>query len=224
MKQLYIFSFFFILCSFNGIGQTFQWDTENTIDTNLNLNTYDQYPMYQSALGNDTVTLAIEVIHNDLPATWDGMLCIYGMCLGTIPAVGVQATMNPITGSEQGMVRLTVNPFNETQTAKLQVYVYDVDFPNDGDTATWLLNTTASTKELNFTNFTVHPNPVINDLQINSETKLDFIEVYSLSGTLVKQFDDNLKMLDFSDVESGYYLLNLVGNDGSRATHKIQKL
>lgn len=132
--------------------------------------------------------------------------------------------MNPITGSEQGMVRLTVNPFNETQTAKLQVYVYDVDFPNDGDTATWLLNTTASTKELNFTNFTVHPNPVINDLQINSETKLDFIEVYSLSGTLVKQFDDNLKMLDFSDVESGYYLLNLVGNDGSRATHKIQKL
>ena len=131
------------LSGFSFAQTTFQWDTNDTIETNLALNTTEQYPMYQSVVGNDTVTLAIEIIHNDLPASWDGMVCIYGICMGTIPPVGTQATMDPIYGSNQGMIRLTVNPYNGTETAKLQVMVWDVEFPNETDTATFWLNTTA---------------------------------------------------------------------------------
>ena len=59
-----------------GFAQTFLWDTNDTIETNLDLNTTVQLPMYQSAVGGGPVTLAIEVIYNDIPQSWDGMVCI----------------------------------------------------------------------------------------------------------------------------------------------------
>jgi hypothetical protein len=195
---------------------TFQWDTNDTIEVNLNANTYDQYPMYQSVTGNDTVTLQIEIIHNDLPQSWDGMVCVYGLCMGTIPAVGTQATMDPIYGSNQGMIRLTVNPFNGTETAKLQVKVWDVEHPNDADTATFLLNTTLNTPELLAAQITLAPNPVEEVLTIDSEFKLSEVQIIDASGRMLRTHDINLPAasIDVADLPKGIYVIRLKGDIG----------
>ena len=196
---------------------TFQWDTNDTIETNLNLNTYDQYPMYQSAVGNDTVTLAIEIIHNDLPQSWDGMVCVFGLCMGSIPAVGTQATMDPIYGSNQGMIRLTVNPFNGLESAKLQVKVWDIDFPNEADTATFILNRTANTEGPEANSIEIVPNPVVNKFNINAEYDFNSVHIFDATGRLVKSFEMNplQQEFDIADVPKGAYTVQLAGSFGS---------
>lgn len=215
MKKLLLI--LFVGLGFSGLSQTFQWDTNDTIEVNLTPNTTEQYPTYQSAIGNDTVTLAIEVIYNDIPATWDGMLCIYGLCLGTIPQVGTQATMDPIFGSTQGMVRLTVNPYNGTEVAKLQVYVYDVNYPNDGDTATFLLNTTLGIDEhASATAFAVSPNPANDIISINAEQSFYGVTIFNTEGKIVKTVDiaGTTAEINVSDLKSGVYVIQLSGVEG----------
>lgn len=207
---------FFVAISSIGMAQTFQWDTNDTIATNLALNTTEQYPMYQSAIGTDTVVLGIEIIYNDLPEAWDGMVCIYGQCLGYIPPVGVQATMSPISGSDQGMVRLTVNPYNGTEQAKLQIYVYDVDFPNDGDTATFLLNETASLEVLDGSNTFIAPNPANDVIAISSDYAFQSVSIFNLSGRAVhtSEMTGFAKTLDVSNLPKGIYMIRLNGDAG----------
>lgn len=195
---------------------TFQWDTPNTIEVNLNQNTYDQYPMYQSVVGNDTVTLAIEIIYNDLPQSWDGMVCVFGLCMGSIPPVGTTTQMNPIYGSNQGMIRLTVNPFNGTEQAKLQVMVWDVEYPNDTDTATFLLNTTASAPELLASNVSITPNPVQDVLSIESEYDLNKVQIVSATGQVLRDAEISLvqESMNVADLPKGVYVLRLTGDAG----------
>lgn len=223
MKKLTII--LFAAFGFTAYGQTFQWDTNDTIETNLTPNTTEQYPTYQSAIGQDTVTLAIEVIYNDIPASWDGMLCIYGVCLGIIPPVGTQATMNPIYGSIQGMVRLTVNPYNGTEEAKLQVYVYDVNFPNDGDTATFLLNTTLGVDEMNAGSLTIAPNPASEVLKVECENQMDHVAIYNAEGREVKNIalsNAFASEIYVGDLPAGVYMLQTSGS-GSTVQQRFVK-
>ncbi len=198
-------------------AQTFTWETTNTVEADLAANTTIQYPLYINAVGTDTVTLAIEVIYNDVPQAWDGMVCIYGQCLGNISPVGTQATMQPISGATQGMVRLTVNPFNGTEVSKLQIYVYDVNFPNDGDTATWLLNTTLNTPELLASDITIAPNPVQDGFHIDTDYDLNQVDILDASGRLVRTIEiaNAQQSINVADLPKGIYTVRLTGDLGT---------
>ncbi|PWL32773.1 MAG: hypothetical protein DCO96_00040 [Fluviicola sp. XM-24bin1] len=217
MKTLLLFLSVVVLSGAVSAQSTFQWDTNDTIETNLTPNVTEQYPMYQSVVGNDTVTLAIEVIYNDLPQSWDGMVCIFGICMGQIPPVGTQATMSPIYGSNQGMIRLTVNPYNGTETAKLQVMVWDVDFPNETDTATFLLNTTLSTPELLASNVEIRPNPVQDVLSIDSDYDLNNAQIINTTGQVIRKFELSSvqQVLNVGDLPKGVYTVRLIGDVGT---------
>ena len=134
MKRVLAIASLMMMFTGSAFAQTFTWTTNDSVVENLAQNSTVLFPLHQQAVGTDTVTLGIEVIYNDIPQSWDGMLCIYGTCLGSIPVVGTTAQMQPIYGSIEGMVRMTVNPLNGTENCKIQVYVFDIDFPNDGDT------------------------------------------------------------------------------------------
>ena len=215
------------VCTFIGgaaMAQTFSWETTNTVETNLAQNQTIQYPLYLNAVGNDTVTLAIEVIYNDVPQAWDGMVCIHGQCLGNISPVGTQATMLPISGTEQGMVRLTVNPFSGTEVATLQIYVYDVNFPNDGDTASWLLNTTLNTPELLASEVNIAPNPVQDVFTIDSDLDLNQAQIMDASGRIVKHFEiaNAQQSFNVADLPKGVYTVRLTGDVGTVDTRFVK--
>lgn len=216
-----------VALSCTSFAQTFQWDTNDTIAVNLSPNTTEQYPMYQSAIGQDTVVLAIEIIYNDLPAAWDGMVCIYGTCLGTIPPVGTQATMSPISGTTQGMVRLTVNPFEGTEVAKLQVYVYDVNFPNDGDTATFLLNQTLGLSQTAVLDpVRIAPNPTNDVFSIDVFDGAEALRIVDMNGRTLRQMNltSTGKMLvNVADLPTGIYTVQLSSQEGISSTRLIKQ-
>lgn len=198
------------LLAFGGNAQTFQWDTNDSVVVDLTPNSMVQYPTYQSVVNSgDTVTLAIEVIYSDIPNTWDGMLCIYGLCLGTIPNVGTQATMDPIHDGQQGMVRLTVNPYSDLQPAKLQVYVYDVNHPNDGDTATWILNPSSlSVSDLEMPTMSIGPNPAQDLISVKLSEEMQSLRIVDASGRVVRNISAlNVLTTDVnvSDLPAGVY-------------------
>jgi hypothetical protein len=99
-----------------------------------------------------------------------------------------------------------------------------VNFPNDGDTATWLLNTTLSVEETLWEDLSIYPNPVNEVLKIETENNVDFVEIHSLNGKLVARFDE-LKngSLNLSNIDSGAYLLKLVQPNGNYTVRKFNK-
>jgi hypothetical protein len=227
MKKNLFFTSLFILATNALNAQTFEWTTNDSVVENLTQNSTAMFPLHQKAIGNDTIVLAVEIIYNDIPSAWDGMVCIYGTCFGSIPVVGTTAQMDPIYGSNEGMVRLTVNPFSGTEMAKLQVYVYDTAFPNDGDTATFILNPTLGVSEAShLTNsLRAYPNPANTLIQVTAATRMTVIEVYDLAGKCVHQQQVNKfsSLLNIEELVAGAYVLRVVDNNGLVITKKVIK-
>lgn len=61
----------------------------------------------------------------------------------------------------------------------------------------------------------MYPNPVVNNLTINSDVRIEKIEIYSLSGILVKGFEGNIRSIDISNLVKGSYLINAVTDKGT---------
>ena len=228
MKKLLLSSFVALLTVFTASSQTFQWTTPQTVEENLAQNTTVQFPLHQQAIGTDTVTLGIEIIYNDIPQTWDGMVCIYGSCLGIIPPVGTTAEMTPISGTTEGMVRLTVNPMSGTEVAKLQVYVFDIDFPNDGDTATFLLNTTLGIDAMNMNDvsLSVFPNPSASEVVVESAINMKSVAIIDAQGRVVG-FEKNLNStshhIDVQSLPVGHYVIQIEDVNGLHSNKKFVK-
>nr|WP_297309092.1 choice-of-anchor J domain-containing protein [uncultured Flavobacterium sp.] len=83
---------------------------------------------------------------------------------------------------------------------------------------------TASNEEFFKENFTLYPNPVSNELNINAENGLELIEVsiFDLTGRKVKSFQ-NEKTLNVSDLASGTYIINIKTNEGTGTSKFIKK-
>jgi hypothetical protein len=60
----------------------------------------------------------------------------------------------------------------------------------------------------------LYPNPVINSLFISSGAVVEKVDVYSLTGVLVKQTIGNVKTIDMSNLSKGSYLVNVYTNQG----------
>lgn len=83
---------------------------------------------------------------------------------------------------------------------------------------------TASNEEFFKENFTLYPNPVFNELNINTENGLELNEVsiFDLTGRKVKSFK-NEKTLNVSDLASGTYIINVKTNEGTGTSKFIKK-
>lgn len=70
-------------------------------------------------------------------------------------------------------------------------------------------------KSLSVTSLSVSPNPVQNTLKISGVDNIERIQVYTLAGIFVKNFDgalSNLSTVDVSDLQSGIYMLKVVAD------------
>ncbi|MCG8582607.1 MAG: T9SS type A sorting domain-containing protein [Bacteroidales bacterium] len=73
---------------------------------------------------------------------------------------------------------------------------------------------------------TVYPNPVINELNINSEgAKCNRVQVYNSTGQLVKCLDhtSDIKLIPFTDMAQGVYFVQIRLTDSTVITKKIIK-
>jgi len=77
-----------------------------------------------------------------------------------------------------------------------------------------------------------YPNPVSEELfiefnSIDIEKKVSFVEVYSISGQIVKRYSevktDTTLIIPFMELAQGMYIVNIIYNNGEVVNLKIQK-
>ncbi|MEC3876181.1 T9SS-dependent choice-of-anchor J family protein [Chryseobacterium salviniae] len=74
----------------------------------------------------------------------------------------------------------------------------------------------------NNTDVKVYPNPVKDVLNINSDKKLNSIQIFSMTGQLIRTIDKDAKQVSVSDLKKGVYLLR-VKSEGKDQSFKVVK-
>ena len=87
--------------------------------------------------------------------------------------------------------------------------------------ANQLLNTNKQQLE----NVVLYPNPVKNELYLKTIAIIERLEIYSITGELVKQESTliNASKINVENLVSGVYFLKLMTDEGVISTHKIIK-
>lgn len=206
---------------------SFNWTLNDSIVTDIDANSYTELKIEQTNISGGDLDLAIEVIYNDIPSTWDGMVCVEGLCMGTIPAVGGTANMTTIADGANGYVRLTANPMGGLEQILLKIRVYDVDNPSDSDTATWLINSVdllSVNENGSNTSINLYPNPSNSEFSINSTSNIDSVELIGLDGKTVlsKQIKSN-ESLNINHLPKGLYIVKIYSQGNLVGVEKMIK-
>jgi len=111
-----------------------------------------------------------------------------------------------------------------TYDFRIEGEIIYLDITNSlGDVATFWASTLSS-ESFEANKFSIYPNPVNNNLNIQSENRdIQIIEIYNLNGKLVLQHKYNLnEAIDVSSLAKGLYLLKVQTENGS-FTKKLVK-
>jgi len=205
---------------------SFTWSPNDTIIQDVNPELYTEMNIDQINISGDTLELGIEVVKNTIDETWDGMICLQGLCLGEIRPEGFTAQMIPISGDLNGYTKLTVYPAGGTQSGELRIRVYNLNNPTDGDTCTWIVNSVPGVglNESSLVDITIFPNPAQHTLNIQSILSFDKVDIIDLFGKVVlrQTFKSNsLNQLDISALNRGNYLVRLFDGKTLLKTEKI---
>lgn len=105
-------------------------------------------------------------------------------------------------------------------------YAVEVTQNNCTDTSTCFEVTTVGIKSLNPSSYRMYPNPIVNDLIIESQGNINQIEVYNLTGQLLQTESPESTLfikIDFSAYQEGMYLIRIHTTDGQVANSRIIK-
>lgn len=226
MKKYFILFFTFGFINACMVAQSFTTIPSDTVIATLANSTTGQYYMKQVNNTGGVLSLDIEVVANTIPAGWDGMVCLQGICLGFIPPVGHTASQVDLNANDTGYVRLTVDPMTVGGGGELRIYVFDVNFPLDGDTLTWIINPNPTSVEniSNLIEAKISPNPSNGLVNIHSESRISKVEIYSLTGHLIyseNNANSNKLKINVGSFPSGIYMLKLLGEDNSLGIQKL---
>ena len=206
---------FFILLGGMATAQTsFTWSPNDTIIQDVNPDLYTEILIEQINTSGDTLELGIEVVKNTIDPSWDGMICLQGLCLGEIRPEGFTSQMTPISGEINGYTKLTVYPAGGTQSGELRIRVFNINNPTDGDTCTWIVNSVPSVgvNEIESNTCLVFPNPSTEFVNIESDSEFDEIEVLDLQGRILvsqKVSKTSSFQLNISKLKSANYIVRL---------------
>ncbi|MDR0969065.1 MAG: Ig-like domain-containing protein, partial [Lentimicrobiaceae bacterium] len=92
-----------------------------------------------------------------------------------------------------------------------------------GSTAFCTINATVSgIEDIANQGITIFPNPVKDELFIDSETAIQKVEIYSITGALLLEESNVNEKINVSALPQGLYVVKLYTNEGI-SSHKLQK-
>lgn len=100
----------------------------------------------------------------------------------------------------------------------IDIYIDDIVINTNPNTANGIIN--------NNKVFMMYPNPVKDKLYIENFGRIDRVAVYNLAGQMVKLIEPRTSSkiaIDFTDLNTGLYLVNVLNSEGKSLTHKVQK-
>ncbi len=203
-------------------AQTFTLNPGNLDSVYAAPNQLTIFDIYPVNITSGDIIFSWTRISVNVPPGWDYSLCDYGNCYTGIPNNG---TMDTVSAGNQGLLGLNINPYVVGGQGEVKLYVYDSNFPNDGDTVTWVVNASfVSVDEIPKNIFSFYPNPVNDQLTIYSDeinAGMSYA-IYSMSGEIVlTETLSNDKNINTSNLPAGIYLLQISGDEKSFAVKFI---
>lgn len=85
-----------------------------------------------------------------------------------------------------------------------------------------IVGETMSVNDLDKTNISVYPNPVVNQLNIQSNKPINEVAIYNIEGKLLATFTGNADKIDFANYPKGVYLVTVTTGKVTK-TQKVIK-
>lgn len=208
--------------------ESFTWFPNDTLVQNLPEDAYTEMKIEQVRKNKkDTLELSVEIVESTIPKSWDGLVCIYGLCLGSIPEQGKKYDMNPNWGNaDNAYVRLTLNPMGRDEEAIYRVRVFNKKNPKDGDTATWIINPQkVNIPEVsNGQKVSISPNPSSDFVKISSPQGFSSLYIFDLTGKRIfeqKNFTEDAILIDLRSWKRGIYFVQFVDDANILVSQKL---
>ena len=141
MKNLYIIFIIFLFAG--GIhAQDFVYvNGQHRVDTVVNAN-YGSYEIQIVTPSPENITFKWELVSNTFDPNWSYSVCDYSGCYVGFPS---SATMTPITASEMtsgthGFIKCNITCADYFGDGKVEIYIYDQNNYNRGDTISFFIN------------------------------------------------------------------------------------
>lgn len=203
-------------------AQTYSLDPANSVSVIAPYEELSIFDIYQINNTDSNIVFGWERISVNLPVGWDYSLCDYPTCYTGIPASGV---MDSVGGGFMGFLGVNISPYSIPGQGIVKIYVYDMNFPNNGDTLTWIINSSpVGITENNTPLVTVYPNPATEVLFIEQDvnTFSDW-KIFGLDGKLISSgLFTSSPNIDVRSLAAGTFLLQLYG-EGKISTAKFSK-
>ncbi len=217
MKKIYILSALIAIC-FSMNAQNFVYSSDQHIEDVIP-EPFSAYYINFTTPTPEAITFKFERIANTIPAGWDYSLCDYTSCYVGIPATG---TMTPISLADAqngigGYFNLSVNPKNVEGVGFLELYVYDANDHERGDTVSWTLtyNKAVSTNELEAAkSFKIYPNPAQDVLNIEFKGAYTGAIFNGLGKKVLSLAGDQNQTVDVSNLTNGVYFISCQDESG----------
>jgi len=173
---------------------------------------------------NDTITLQWQKVSENLPANWEASVCDNSLCNTSLVNVGV---MNPIFGTDYGLLLLHITPHVNYGTAIIKYAVWDIANASNKDTLTYILTvseTSSIAKNLFENSFQIYPIPASNFLNIksNSENRFD----YQITDIIGKLLLTGITIKDNTPIETekftnGNYFISVIEKNKKQSTKQF---
>ena len=163
----------------------------------------------------------------------NGLMDIYVDGDPVLKDINVSADFNPVSGTQNILLGKSENPLDwfrgylddliidsksyTSAEAKSAYMQWKNNFTNMTNTSSTLDVSTVEKSELK-----IYPNPFTDFISINQNDELEFVELYSITGNLVKK-TQNTKQIDVRDLPSGIYILKATTKKGTFISKKIMK-
>ena len=217
-KKQSIMKKIFILTILTSIGltcaaQSFIYSTDQHINIEM-AEPFAPHYINFSTIEPQEITYKYERISNSMNEEWDLTLCDYQNCFQGIPETGTMTliSMSESESGKEGFFNLAVNNKEIEGQGLVEIYVYEADNYENGDTVSWNLTfgSLVSTKDLEVQEFfDVFPNPTMDIINISSEGYQSG-SIYNSIGTKVMNLKSSTnKSINVSNLSNGVYVISL---------------
>jgi len=198
-------------------SQTYNLDPAATVNVIAPYEELTIFDIYQINATDSNIVYGWTRVSVNLPSGWDYSLCDYPNCYTGIPASG---QMDSVGGGYMGFLGVNINPYSIAGQGIVKIYVFDTNFPNSGDTLTWIINSSpvSIAENADLSSLKIYPNPATDRITINNgenpagtswtifslDGKMQMTGTFGQSGTI-----------ELGNLPCGMYLLHLDGNKSS---------
>jgi hypothetical protein len=229
MKKIILLCLFILASYFNNYSQSsFQVSTDSTLNDSIvssapiSSSILDQsiFNFYFKNITQGTIKLKWKVVQRSIPASWDYSMCDYATCRDAFMDSS-EYRMHEAEPDFKSYLLFHILP-KDQGTATLRIYVYDINYPLQGDTVTWIIkgvNASGVNDLNNSLRFAMFPNPASDHILIEGENiSLNDAEIslYNAMGQEImntKGISNHIN-IDLSQYKSGIYFLKIRTEQG----------